>query len=468
MTSLFKRLPKPKSLAARLFLTGAIWSLLALAGAAFILTSLHRASVESGFDQRLDNHLSLLIGETSQIVETGGFETAIVSLGDAQFDLPLSGWYWIIRDKASATVLLTSDSIFGETFNLPSDDGVEADDTGYRKAYGVGPDGKFLRILERDITIGDKVYTIAVSGDFDELQAEIGRFEASTVLTLAAFGLGLLMTTYLLVRIGLRPLDDIRAGLTRIRQGDADRLDGSFPTEIEPLVLELNELIKSVNEVIERARTHVGNLAHALKTPLSVITNEARRSETDFADKISEQADLMRGQVQTYLDRARMAARVNTITSVTDVAFVVDRLVRAMRRIYEARGIRIELGPIEGLRFRGEQQDLEEMLGNLIDNACKYSDGEVQISFTYAPDPDRQRAFLHICIDDNGPGLTEDQCKEAMRRGRRFDETKPGSGLGLNIVNELAELYGGTLRLTRSTLGGLRVELVVPSPVREH
>lgn len=468
MRSFCARVWRPRSLAARLFITGVIWSLLALVAAAFVLTSLYRQSVEAGFDERLDNHLTVLIGEVSKGLETERLANTPIALGEAQFDLPLSGWYWVIRETETKAVLLVSDSIFGETLVLPSDWGAEpdlSDPAGYIKAYGIGPDGRTLRILERDVSIDSVGFTVAVSGDFDQLQTEIDGFQASAVLTLAAFGLGLLLATYILVRIGLRPLDDIRAGLMRIRQGETEELDGQFPTEIEPLVRELNELIKSVNEVIERSRTHVGNLAHALKTPLSVITNEIRRIEADGADKIAEQAQLMRNQVQTYLDRARMAARVNTITSITDLAFVLDRLTRAMQRIYEDRGVEVSLEPCSGFKFRGEQQDLEEMLGNILDNACKYCRDEVRISVRYRPDQTRQRAFLHVYVDDNGPGLTEEQRHEAMRRGRRFDETKPGSGLGLNIVNELVELYGGSLTLSQSALGGLQVELVLPSPV---
>jgi signal transduction histidine kinase len=256
----------------------------------------------------------------------------------------------------------------------------------------------------------------------------------------------------------------VRRGLADLRSGEETRFEGPFPAEIEPLAKELNALLESNREVIERARTQVGNLAHALKTPLSVILNEARASKGPLAQKIAEQAEIMRTQINHYLDRARIAARVNVIGAVTEAEPVLTRLARVMGRIHGERGITVTADIPAEARFKGEQQDLEEIAGNLVDNACKWARSKVSISVKYTP-PQGTMAFgqLKILIDDDGPGLTPEQIQEATRRGRRLDETKPGSGLGLSIVTDLVALYQGRLTLSRSPDGGLRAEIDLPA-----
>jgi signal transduction histidine kinase len=209
----------------------------------------------------------------------------------------------------------------------------------------------------------------------------------------------------------------------------------------------------------------VGNLAHALKTPLSVVVNEAAaRGDDPLALKVREQAGIMRDQVSRHLERARIAARATVVGSVTDVRPVVTGLARTMEKIYHPRGIAIDAEAPDNVRFRGERQDLEEMLGNLVDNACKWAQARVSVEVT----PERAegappKANLRIVVDDDGPGLTPAEREQVARRGQRLDETKPGSGLGLSIVLELAALYGGGLTLSNAPIGGLRAELVLPA-----
>jgi signal transduction histidine kinase len=230
------------------------------------------------------------------------------------------------------------------------------------------------------------------------------------------------------------------------------------------LARETNALIEANREIVERARTHVGNLAHAIKTPLSVIVNEASAHPSDsFASKVLEQTDVMRDQVARHLERARMAARLTVIGTITDVSPVIDALRRTMEKIHRARGISIELAADQRAKFRGEQQDLEEMAGNLVDNACKWASSRVFIQVLMeraaksGADP-----MLRIIVDDDGRGLSEAERAQVSRRGQRLDESKPGSGLGLSIVVDLAALYGGSLSLGSAPLGGLRAELVLP------
>ena len=212
---------------------------------------------------------------------------------------------------------------------------------------------------------------------------------------------------------------------------------------------------------MERARTQVGNLAHALKTPLSVMTNEARAIRDPGAQKLAEQAEIMRRQVNHYLDRARIAGQANVIGVVAEVDPTIGRLVRAMRRIHADRNLTIDWNGGPSARFKGEQQDLEEIVGNLVDNACKWARSRVSITAERKATADAQS--LTVVIEDDGPGLSDDQIQVATARGKRLDESKPGSGLGLSIVNDLVGMYKGTLALSRSPLGGLRASVSLPA-----
>jgi signal transduction histidine kinase len=279
---------------------------------------------------------------------------------------------------------------------------------------------------------------------------------------MAVLGFGILVALLIQVRFGLRPLEGVRRSLSQIRSGKATKLEGTFPTEIAPLADEINSLLEGNREVLERARTHVGNLAHALKTPLSVLTNEARTHPGEFGDQVGRAAVHMREQIDHHLARARMAASANVFGAHTPVAHAVSRLGRALERIYADNGIAIVIDCPETLGFRGEAQDLEEMAGNLLDNACKWARSRVVLRATPLSEPRRGRTAFRITVEDDGPGVPEESRKAALKRGGRLDETKPGSGLGLSIVTEIAELYGGELTLVDSALGGLKAELVLP------
>jgi len=283
------------------------------------------------------------------------------------------------------------------------------------------------------------------------------------IAAFAALGVALLLATLFQVRYGLRPLADIGARLADIRSGRAEQLEGELPEEIRPLQKELNSLIRSNQEIIERARTHVGNLAHALKTPLSVITNEARRRDDPFAAKVGEQAEIMRQQVTHHLDRARVAARAGVVGGSTDLRPVIDEMRSALGKIYSQNRLSLTAECPDNLRFEGEKQDLQEMIGNLMDNACKWAGSRVEVTAEPAASDGR---FLVIRVDDDGPGLSPDARQKAVKRGRRLDEGKPGSGLGLSIVADLSILYAGSFSLEESPLGGLRAELTLPSVQR--
>ena len=451
---------RPNSLAFRLFASAAAWTLVVLPVTAFLLLSLYRQAVERNFDARLNVYLTSLIASTT--AQGATTPSAPANLGEPSFTIPFSGWYWQIKAPGGTEPLFVSDSLLDQQLKLPSQEGVVPDQTLTRRAYAPGPQDQRLRVVEREIRPAgpqSSPYSYAVAGDAAEVERDLGEFRTVLFAALAVLGLGLVVATLFQVRFGLAPLRAIRHDLSAIRSGEAERLEGELPTEIRPLQQELNALIQSNREIVERARTHVGNLAHALKTPLSVITNEAREKEGPLAGKVIEQAELMRTQITHHLDRARVAARSGAIGDITDVDGVIKGLKRALDRIYEGRALDIDVRCDSGLKFQGEKQDFEEMVGNLCDNACKWAKSRVWVTAVRRDGA----ANFEVVVDDDGPGLTEAERAKVVKRGQRLDETKPGSGLGLSIVADLAHLYKGRFELEPSPQGGLRARLELPA-----
>jgi signal transduction histidine kinase len=455
---------RANSLAFRLIVAASLWSVLAMAAAGVILSTLYRQNAEQAFDDRLHVYLNTLIGtlaaqDPAQPLSDPG------NVGEQRFELLYSGWYWQVREPDNGAVLLTSRSLFSDVLDVTKAARVK-EDAGIESGSFAGPDKQKLRFLSQTVTF-DKArrFDVLVAGDAGNLEQQIASFRTTVIFLLGAFALGLIIATAVQIRWAFRPLDRVRRSLADLRSGKQTRFEEGLPAEIRPLVDELNALLESNREIVERARTQVGNLAHALKTPLSVITNEARSGgAAPFATKVAEQAETMRKQISHYLDRARIAGQVNVIGALTDVHPAVTRLVRAMNRIHGERGIRIDSRGAENARFRGEQQDLEEIVGNLVDNACKWARSQVTVTVRYAaPSTGDAAGRLTILIEDDGPGLTADQIAAATARGRRLDETKPGSGLGLSIVTDLVALYRGSFSLDASPLGGLRATVNLPA-----
>lgn len=459
--------PAPNSLARRLFFISAIWSVAAILIAGVILVALYRQSVERAFDDRLDVYLKTVVGELA--TDGAGGTTAgpaaieVGGLGEPRFSLPLSGWYWTVSDARSGAVLAASPSLAGDRLALPAQQERSEDWRLPMTASIAGPDGEALRAVSRRIRLPNGTrYLVSVAGDTTEVRNDVIAFGTRVAATLFAMAAGLVLAIVLQVRFGLKPLDRIRASLQAIRVGERERLEGDFPREIAPLASELNALLDSHREVVERSRTHVGNLAHALKTPLSVILNEARQADGPLAQKVAEQADAMQTHIAHHLDRAQIAAQRRVIGVVTPVEPVLESVVRAMQRLFEDKGIAIEVTSGSGFRFRGEKQDLLEILGNLLDNACKWAERNVRVKVRPSPGTSGALPFFDIVVDDDGPGLTPEERERVVERGRRLDETKPGSGLGLSIVTELARLYGGELILSTANEGGLRAIVRLP------
>ncbi|CAO4148722.1 MULTISPECIES: ATP-binding protein [Methylorubrum] len=461
MTDRLAWLPlRRRSIAVRLAVSSFLSSTAILVIAAFILTTLYRENTERAFDSRL---LVFANNLATDLVSPSEPETRSFSLGDPRFDLPLSGWYWQVgRADAKPRDLRTSRSLVGVPLKGPDQAGT-ATIGQIRQGYGRGQDDRTLRIVERDVDVGaDGRYTVRVAGPADEIVNDVERFRFSLFMTFGLLGFSLAATALLQIRFGLAPLRKLRTALGSIRRGEADRIDGEYPRDIAPLAGEINLLIETNREILERARTQVGNLAHALKTPLSIIVNEAGGSDAppELSEKIREQAAVMRDQVNYHLDRARAAALAGTLGTSTEVEPALAGLVRTFGKIYRDKDIAYEVHVPPGLRFRGEKQDFEEMIGNLVDNASKWATGRVSISA--APTGEHDYPHLLVAVEDDGPGLPEEDRAAVLKRGRRLDETKPGSGLGLSIVADLAALYRGRFRLEAAALGGLRAVIEVP------
>jgi signal transduction histidine kinase len=454
---------RANSLAVRLFLWATVWTVVILIVTGIALSTLYRHAVERAFDRRLDVYLRTLVADVASPEDSG--DKFPQSIGEPLFELPLSGWYWqVTRLDTKASEVHSSRSLWDS--NLPRlPPARSTGESESRQGYARGPEDQDLRLVERNIDLGaDGRFLVAVAGDASEIDEETHSFNRTIVITFTGLTMALLLTTALQVRFGLAPLTRISESLAAIRSGRAERLQGEFPVEIAPLARETNALIEANREIVDRARTHVGNLAHALKTPLSVIVNEAATRGSDaFAHKVLEQADIMRDQVARQLERARLVARTTHIGTLVEVPPIVTALARTMEKLHRDREIAIDVDVPEHARFHGEQQDLEEMVGNLVDNGCKWARSRVAIEVVAdqsATSGDKGK--VRIIVDDDGPGLSPAQRVQVALRGRRLDETKPGSGLGLSIVVELAGLYGGVLTLGTAPIGGLRAELALP------
>ncbi len=446
---------KQRSLTLRLALLAAAGSAVALVLAGLLFTSLFRQTVERNFDARLEFLLSALIG--ANLSEDGIQQGAADLVGEPRFSLPLSGWYWQIRAVDSGNVVAASPSLFGDTLPetpLPASGGAVT------AMNLTGPDDERLRALERRIVVaGNKAFAVLVAGDADAVAADVARFRRIVTTTLGIFALVLALGAALLIRFGLRPLRDVRAALRRVRLGESASMEGEYPTEIEPLVSDLNALIGSNREIIERSRTHVGNLAHALKTPIAVLQNDAAGAG-DLNAQVRAQVTVMQHQIKHHLDRAQIAAQSKVIGVVSPVGPVIDGLARVMRKVHQDRDLTFIVDQTPDLRFRGEKQDLEEMVGNLLDNACKWAKSEIHL--TAGTGGQGRTTRLIITIDDDGPGLSDEERGQVLLRGKRIDQSVPGSGLGLSIVDELVRVYGGKFELAASDYGGLSSRLELP------
>jgi len=450
-----------QSLVRRLVLLAAGWSLAVLVVSSIVLVLLFEQAAIRRLDQSLaELNDNLLAGST--VGDNG--EVIAPALTDERAVRAYSGKYWEIAEPAPDGRMLwwaRSRSLWDSALTAPPDVLKElAAKPGKSVAYDShGPLGEPVRVLASQVQFPGRTTPVIflAAEDRRPVDRDVRSFLAATAIVFAILGAGLLAAVVLQVRVGLRPLFALRREIAAVRRGRADRLARSYPTELTPLADELNALMAHNQEVVERQRTHVGNLAHALKTPLSVMLTEAAQRPGPLGDVVTRQAEAMRQQVDHHLRRARAAARAQGQGESTPVAEVLDELARTLERIHHDKGVAIDWDADEELSFQGERQDLLEIAGNAMENACKWCKGRVRVR---TDEVSSQR--FRLVIDDDGTGLPPDRRAEVVRRGARLDENAPGSGLGLSIVDELARAYGGSLRLDDSALGGLSVQIELP------
>jgi signal transduction histidine kinase len=437
------------SLTRRMIGIAALWILLLLSVGGFALDRVLVGAVTRNFDGNLEYVLNAMIVQAE--IGPDGEVQFNQPLADQRFLEPYSGLYWQISGKGHDP--FPSRSLWDQTLavNLgqPAPD-IQVYDS---KQFKDEP----LRVLQRDVKIPGSTTTwrFQVAASRDDLDDQIGVLRKTMLRSFAILGIGLILMSAVQTIYGLWPLRRVRLAIAGVRSGRFSRVDVSLPLEIRPMVEELNDLLEHNEKQAEEARTHAGNLAHALKTPLTVIMNEVTAGSPQLPQTVMREARTMRRQVDHHLARARAVGRRGSAQSRSDVWASLQAVERAVDRLFP--DAVIDLDGTRGLAVRVERQDLDELLGNLMENAAKYGGGRVFATVSQIGD------MVEIAIEDDGRGIPEADREKIFERGARLDTGKPGTGLGLAIVRDVAEIYGGTVALEESEdLGGLMVRLMLP------
>jgi len=457
-----------RSLHVRLLAATLLAMLLAVVLAGMLLAELFRAHVTDQFTRSLTAHLDQVTARI-EFDATGQPLLDAASLTDPRWSRPYSGLYWQIDRAAAPAVhgVLRSRSLWDATL-IPPPDALADGEVHVHEV--LGPREARLMLLERTVASGGASpasWRLMVAADIDETAAAVSRFTGVLASSLAIL-LGLLGAAAVAqVAVGLAPLRALQRALTAVHDGRSQRLDEPFPSEVQALVDDFNRVLDRNAEIVARARTQAGNLAHAIKTPLAALSQGAAATlrgpgpASELATLVDEQVRVALRHVDWHLARSRAAAAHGVPGARVAVQPAIAGLVRVMERVHADRCLQIRCEPMAPeLAFAGELQDLQEVVGNLIDNACKWAHSMVCVAARPEVRPDGVR--LRIVIEDDGPGVAEDRRERVMARGERLDEATPGSGLGLGIVRDLVSLYGGTVTLASAPLGGLRVELELP------
>ncbi|MEM6534205.1 MAG: sensor histidine kinase [Pseudomonadota bacterium] len=450
------------SLAQRFLIGALIWSVIIVLGGVLATTAVYRAQALNLLEDELDGTL-ITLSRSLEILPDGQLTSADEgSPPDPRFEIPLSGRYWTIAEVDNAgdsRTLFQSLSVFDDVLKIPAsiiDDAVERPGA-IVHGDSIGPYLEPIRLSVQAILLLDRERPVLLVVAADRTTTDQGADRLRTILVLAMVALagGTLIAMWLGLRYALRPLNRIQSDIADVREGRISALKDDYPSEVRPLSEELNKLLEHNKSVVERARTHVGNLAHALKTPLAVLRNEAS-GDSQLDQTVRRQADFMSNNVQHYLNRAQAAARAQTLGTRSEVRLSADGVARVMNKIHLNQGCHVSVLVPAGLFVAIERQDLDEMLGNLIDNACKWATSKIVIDVLIL-----ENGLVQVNVDDDGPGLSQEQQIEAVKRGVRLDEKAPGTGLGLSIVADLADMNGGSLSFDRSPLGGLRAMLTL-------
>jgi signal transduction histidine kinase len=438
------------SLSRRMIAVAAAWIMVLLAGGGYALDRVLSSAVASSFDDQIDFLLNSML--VSAEIGPEGEVRFIREPADQRFLEPGSGLYWQISGPGYEA--FRSRSLWDRALRVSGTHSGTATHAYESKEFP----GETLRVLERDVTMpGSPVrWKFQVAQSRDILDAQISALRRVLIRSFLLLGAGLIVMVTLQTFYGLLPLRKVRLELQRMRAGKSNRIEGDMPAEVAPMVEELNGLIAHNERQAEEARRHAGNLAHALKTPLTVIMNAAAANSADLGDTVIREARTMRRQVDHHLARARAVGRRGSAHSRAQVWPSIEAVERAVARLYPH--VRIDVDGVKDLEAHIERQDLDEILGNLVENAAKYGGGSVFVTVR------ADAGFVEILVEDDGAGIPEADRIRIFDRGVRLDSGKPGTGLGLAIVRDVAEIYEGTVTLEESEdLGGLLVRLRLPA-----
>ena len=448
------------SLRLRLLAGTLAWMLLTVALAGWGL----RALFQDHITQQLQEQLALQLDHLSGAVDWGADGRVRIAhlAADGRMEQPLSGLYWQIDRLGGQpqAAVARSRSLWDQQLQLPALAG-DMPAKGYRVLLLHDAQGHELLAVARTLQLPEDdapPLRLVVAGDKALLAEPLQGFTRMLLMALGMLALGLALAVALQLQLALRPLKLLRERLAAVRGGSAAQLTGQFPQELQPLVAEFNHVLTENADMVQRARTQAGNLAHAVHTPLTILANAASGEATPLARLVQEQVASARRQVDYHLARARAAAAVRATGLRTPVLAPLQALLRTMQRLHADRQLAFELAPqAQDGAFRGEEQDLYELLGNLIDNAGKWARTRVVV------DVRREGDLLCFTVDDDGPGIPEALRDRMFERGVQLDEQRPGSGLGLDIVRALAQTYGGSVQALASPLGGARLRLCLPA-----
>ena len=443
--------PHTGSLSRRMILIAAGWiSILLLVGGVALDRTL-AALITRQFDDQLGYVLTAMIGSAE--IGPEGEVWFNRPLGDQRFLEPNSGFYWQISAEGQEDY--PSRSLWDRRLE-PSEEPAGSQPIHYDSEEFVD---ESLRIAERSVRLpgSDTEWRFLVAGSRGQLDEQIAEIRSILAWSFAVLGIGLFLIAMLQTWYGLSPLRRVRKAIARIRSTGRNRVTDPLPLEVQPMVQELNALLAHSERQAEEARTHAGNLAHALKTPLTVLTNAAHARSPDLDVTVLREASVMRRQVDHHLARARAAGRRATGLARAEVMDSAEAVERAVGRLYPE--VRFDMDGSPEARVALERQDLDEILGNLIENAAKYGGGSVFVTV----DPDPAEELCAVWVEDDGPGIPAAERSRIFSRGARLDTEKPGTGLGLAIVRDVVDIYGGTVELDESEdLGGLLVRLKLP------
>ncbi len=451
---------RKNSLVGRLIRLASVWFIFSLVMTGLALTAYFGYAAEQRFQLGVGQTVDTMLAATN-IGEDGIIQPPTKL--DPRADLIPSPVYWQISELTPAGVIdpVKSKSLWTARLELPPKSLAAAQaQPNIKVFYNIdGPQSEALRAAAIYSMIGGRALIFIAAEDRAPMDKDVRTFALLTAAALIVLALGSLAAIFIQVRVGLRPLFDLTDEIASIQSGRQQRLTKVYPAEITPVATQINTFLDYAQDIVERQRMHVGNLAHALKTPLSVLLASAGNSEGPLPEAVRKQTETMRGQVDHHLRRARAAARSQAMGERTPVEPVFDELAVMLEQVFQDKGIVIDWRAPDDLAFRGEKQDLQEIAGNLLENACIWAKKNVRILADFHADDQT----MSLSIEDDGPGMPAERFDEVLKRGARLDESVPGSGLGLSIVDELVRAYGGHLQFDRSAMGGLKVQARLPA-----